>query len=145
MGTDGGELFASDAEAATLVRRFEAGELQPSEFKHAAHLTVALWHVSRLPPGEALDAVRRSILNFLGRHSIDPSVYHETMTVFWVRRVAAFARSAGGPLPFFELANALAAECSDPRLVFDYFSKLLIDSGEARGRWVEPDLRPLDF
>jgi hypothetical protein len=142
-------MFRNDEEAATLVRQFETGELKPSDFKHTEHLTVGLWYVRRLGPEAALDAMRRSIINFLAHHMEDANVYHETITDFWIRRVAAFAsskdESAGRAIPFFELANALAAECGNSRLVFDYFSRELIASGEARARRVAPDLKPLDF
>jgi hypothetical protein len=139
-------VFRNDEEAAALVRRFETGELPPDDFKHAGHLTVALWHATQLAPEAALGEMRRSIHNFLARHSIDPeTVYHETITAFWMKRVAAFAARADAALPFFERANALAAECADSRLIFDYFSEELIKSNEARARWVEPDMRPLDF
>ena len=43
------------------------------------------------------------------------------------------------------LTNALAEECGASGLVFDYYSRGLIDSEAARRAWREPDLKPLDF
>ncbi len=137
--------YRSDEEVEEVVRRLEGCLLSPDEFKHRPHLTVALAYLLRLPEAEALARMRQSILDFIEHHEIPPDVYHETLTVFWVRRVRSFVGRAGGGKTLVELANALARECGDSRLVYEYFSKGLIDSEAARGRWVEPDLKPLDF
>ncbi len=73
------------------------------------------------------------------------SVYHETITVFWLKRVRAFIERAGHGRALAELANELAESCGDSRLVFDYYSKELVGSEGARRGLVEPDLKPLDF
>ena len=106
---------------------------------------VALAYLLKFPEEEALARMRRSILAFIAHHEIPPDVYHETLTVFWVRRVRSFVGRAGAGRTLLELANALAKECGDSRLVYEYFSRELIDSEAARGAWVEPDLKPLDF
>ena len=137
--------YRSDEEVEEVVRRFEGCQLSPDEFNHRPHLTVALAYLVRFPEEEALARMRRSILRFIEHHEIPPDVYHETLTVFWVRRVRSFVARAGAGRALVELANALAVECGDSRLVYEYFSKELIDSAAARGGWVEPDLKPLDF
>jgi hypothetical protein len=146
MTLDEGAAYRSDEEVEEVLRSFEGCTLSPDEFKHRPHLTVALAYALRHPEAEALALMRQSIRRFIGHHGIPPDVYHETLTVFWVRRVLAFvAGRAGGGGTLCGLANALAKECGDSRLVYEYFSKELIDSAAARGRWVEPDLKPLDF
>ncbi len=138
--------YRSDEEVLEVVRRFEECLLSPDEFKHRPHLTVALAYTLRLPEAEALARMRLSIHTFIEHHEIPPDVYHETLTVFWVRRVRSFvAGRAGEGRTLCELANALARECGDSRFVYEYFSKELIDSEAARAAWVEPDLKPLDF
>jgi len=145
MASDEEAFYLSDEEVEEVVRRFEGCELSPDEFKHRPHLTVALNYLRRLPFEQALACMRRSILGFIAHHAIPPEVYHETLTVFWVRRVRSFIERNASDRPFFELANELARECGDHRVVYEYFSKGLLDSEGARADWVEPDLKPLDF
>lgn len=147
MGAEAGP-YRCDEEVAEVVRRFEACEFAPDDFNHRAHLVVALCYLLRGPEEEAVTKMRDGIFKFLAHHRIDPaSVYHETLTVFWLRRVGAFVAGAGagGGRPLAELANGLAESCGASRLVFDYYSRELVTSDEARRAWVGPDLRPLDF
>ena len=137
--------YRDDAEVEEVVRRFEDCELSPEEFKHRPHLTVALSYLLRFSEEEALARMRRSILGFIEHHDIPREVYHETLTVFWVRRVRAFVSREGRGRTLRELANELARACGDPRLVHEYFSEALIKSEAARVGWVEPDRKPLDF
>jgi hypothetical protein len=139
------ELYRGDGEVWEVVRRFESCELPPAEFNHREHLLVALCYLLRMSDAEALARLRAQLGRYVAAHGINPSLYHETITVFWLRRVRAFTERAGAARGLAELTNALAEECGRSRLVFDYYSKGLIDSEAARRGWVEPDLKPLDF
>jgi hypothetical protein len=138
-------LHRTDAEVEELVRRFESGQLSPDDFNHRAHLTVALLYSLRLPEAEAQARMRSGILNFLARHGLDSGIYHETITLFWMRRVHALTVGAAHPGTLCGLANELMRTCGDPRLIHAYYSRELLDSHAARSVWTEPDLRPLDF
>jgi hypothetical protein len=143
--TDAVVVYESDEEAEDVLRRFESGALTPAEFKHRQHLTVALLYLLRLPEREAHARMRDTILRFLARHQLDAGVYHETITAFWLRRVRSFVRGADTRRPVHELANELVKECADSRLMFEYFSRELIETKEARSGCVGPDLKALDF
>ncbi|MCA1592346.1 MAG: hypothetical protein LC754_06795 [Acidobacteria bacterium] len=145
MSTKAGKPYHSDVEVAGVVRKFESCEFTPSEFGHRPHLTVSLSYLLRFSEGEALRHMRRSIHGFIAHHGIDPHIYHETMTVFWMKRVNAFVGQSDASRPLYELANELIESCGNARLIFDYYSRELIESEEARTKWVEPDLKPLDF
>lgn len=138
-------FYETDEEVQEVVRKFESCESRPSEFDHRAHLTVALCYVLRFREDEALARMRDSLANFIRTHGVDPNKYHETLTVFWLKRVRAFAEHAAPDRPLHKLANELADECGNARLAFDYYGSELIDSERARRSWVAPDLRPLDF
>ena len=139
------EPYRSDEEVAEVLRRFESCELPPADFNHREHLLVALCYLLRMNEADAVERVRARINAYVAAHGVNPNLYHETITVFWLKRVRAYVAHAGGGLGLAEMTNALAAECGSSRLVFDYYSKELIDSEGARRGWVEPDLRPLDF
>jgi hypothetical protein len=131
----------SDDDIRRLAEEFEACAV--TKFKHAEHLTVALWYLSRLPEAEARERVsaglrKLSALDNDGR-------YNETMTLFWLKAVAAFLRDADSDLPLAVLRERLVARFPSSRAVFDYYSPALLDSREAKTSWVEPDLKALDF
>ena len=139
------ELYQTYEEVLEVVRRFESCELPPADFNHREHLLVALCYLLRVGDADALSRIRARIGSYAAAHGVNPSLYHETITVFWLKRVRAYLERAGSGLGLAEMTNALAAECGSSRLVYDYYSKELIDSDAARRGWVEPDLRPLDF
>jgi hypothetical protein len=138
------ELYRNDAEVLEVVRRFESCEFAPDEFKHRLHLTVALIYLLEAPYHIALERMRRGLKDFVKHHGLS-GVYHETLTVFWTRRVLAFAEQADRTRPLAELANELSGACADSRLVFDYYTKERIESDKARAYWLDSDLKPVDF
>jgi hypothetical protein len=137
-------LYQTDGEVLEVVRRFESCEFSPDEFKHRLHLAVALVYLLDSPYHVALERVRSGLRRFIEHHQLS-GVYHETLTVFWTRRVLAFAEQADRTRGLAALANELSEACADPRLVFDYYSKARIDSDKARAYWLDSDLKPLDF
>ena len=139
------ELYSGDEEVLEVVRSFESCELPPADFNHREHLLVALCYLLRMGDAEALARLRACIGRYVAAHDITPSLYHETVTVFWMKRVRAYLKREGAARGLAGLINGLAEESGSSRLIFDYYSKELIDSERARREWVEPDLRPLDF
>lgn len=137
---DGGR-FACEAEIEWLVRGFESCAV--ASFDHGSHLVVALWYLARLPEHEASKRVRAGLRQFAAHH--DSNIYNETVTLFWLKLVWGFLSRAATGRPLHETANRLLATYSDPRLVFDYYSREIIASVGAKTTWVEPDLKPLDF
>jgi hypothetical protein len=144
--TKANELYRNDEEVKEVVRGFESCELPPSDFNHKEHLIVALCYLLGSTDEAALERIRGGLARYIGAHNITPSLYHETLTVFWLKRVRAYVvRSMDTGRTLVELANGLAEECGDSRLIYAYYSKELIDSDGARRGWTEPDLKPLDF
>jgi hypothetical protein len=139
------EPYQTDEEVLEVVRRFESCELPTADFNHREHLLVALCYLLRMDDADALARIRSNIGGYAAAHGVNPSLYHETVTVFWLKRVRAYLGRARDGLTLAAMTNALAAECGSSRLIFDYYSKDLIDSELGRREWVEPDLKPLDF
>lgn len=144
---DAPRAFASDEEVLEVVRGFESCALAPDDFNHREHLCVALVYARRFGEREALERTREGIHKFLRHHGIAPeSVYHETITVFWLLRVRAFAEEERrASLSLAALAAELFDACGNSRLIFDYYSKARLDTEHARLYRVEPDLKPFDF
>ena len=96
-----GDIFRSDEEVGEVLLGFESCALPPAEFSHARHLAVALALLARHgDEGAAIERVRAGLRRYLAAHGVDPRKYHETVTVFWVKRVRAFAaRAAAGSGP----------------------------------------------
>jgi len=136
-----------DAQVRALVKRFERGTLPLDEWNHAAHLAVATYYLTLLGEvGPALSRTRAGILRFNALHGIEQRVdsgYHETLTVFFVRLVAARLAEPGAPGGLADRVAWVRERLHDRRVVLDYYSRPLLNSWDARTGWVEPDLRPL--
>ncbi|MDT7604310.1 MAG: hypothetical protein QOF61_2307 [Acidobacteriota bacterium] len=131
------DTYADEAQIETLVRGFESCSVE--DFNHGSHLVVALWYLVRLPEAEAFDRMRAGLRRFAAHHN--SNLYHETITIFWLKQVQDFRARAVSHRPLHELANQLLASLPDTRLVFDYYSPELLWSDAAKNSWVEPDLK----
>ena len=138
--------FRTTEEILALVRRFGDCTLPRAEWTHAAHLTVALWHLLQYDWPEAVRRVRRGIRRYNAAHGVESTPtggYHETLTIFWLRRVRAFLEAERNEArALVHLANELAAT-ADKSLPLSYYTRERLFSPEARAGWVEPDLKPL--
>ena len=138
--------FRTTEEILALVRRFEDCTLPREEWTHAAHLTVALWHLLQFDWPEAVARVRRGIKRYNAAHGIVTTPtggYHETLTLFWLRVVRAFLEAERNEArPLVRLANELTAT-HDRGLPLTHYTRERLFSPEARASWVEPDLKTL--
>jgi hypothetical protein len=138
--------FHTGEEILSLVRRFEDCTLPREEWTHAAHLTVALWHLLQFDWPEAVARVRRGIKRYNAAHGIVTTPtggYHETLTLFWLRAVRTFLDAERNEArALVHLANDLAAT-ADRGLPLKHYTRERLFSPEARAAWVEPDLKPL--
>jgi hypothetical protein len=136
-----------DDEAAQLVREFEACTLAGERWTHEAHLTVALWYLSRHADAEATRLIREGIQRYnLARGILmtKDGGYHETITLFYIRAIRRYLGGACASRTFAELLDGLIAACGDRDFPFEYYSRERLLSWEARTGWLEPDLKSLD-
>jgi hypothetical protein len=139
--------YATAAEIECLVRNFESCLLPRARWTHHAHLTVALWYCLRHSWPDAVYRVRTGIKRYneaSGIITTRESGYHETMTLFWLRMVRRYLEAAERECSLVVLANGLIERYDDSRLPFDYYTRELLMSAEARAGWIEPDLKSLD-
>src|SRR4051812_31440641 len=136
--------FRTTGEILALVRRFEDCTLPREEWTHAAHLTVALWHLLEYDWPEAVAHVRAGIQRYNAAHGIRATPtggYHETLTLFWLRHVRSFLEDGRNEArALVALANDLA-DTADKSLPLAFYTRELLFSTEARASWVEPDLK----
>ena len=139
--------FRATGEILSLVRRFEDCTLPREEWTHAAHLTVALWHLLQYDWPEAVRRVRLGIQRYNAAHAVSTTPtggYHETLTLFWMCHVRSFLEAGRNEArSLVALANDLAGS-ADKGLPLAHYTRERLFSAEARAAWVEPDLKPLD-
>lgn len=139
--------YDSDEAIAALVRAFESGRSPEGGFTHRAHLAVALAYIDRYGVEGATERVRAGLLRFLER-TLGDSVaarvkYRETVTVFWVRLLAAELAATDASQPLHVRIAPLLERYSAASTIRSYYSEERLDSDAARERFLEPDLRPL--
>lgn len=65
--------------------------------------------------------------------------YHETITVFWLKKILDFLEARKSE-QLFELCNAfLESPLSGKELTFQYYTKEKLFSTEARAMYIDPD------
>ncbi len=127
-----------------LVQAVETCTLTPAEFDHHAHMTVALWYLAHLPADAAADTMRATIQRFAACHG-HQGLYHETITLFWMRLLGHYLGIASPHEPFADTTYRALVELGSMQPVFLHYSRELIFSEQARREWVAPDLLPLSF
>lgn len=135
--------FATGAEVAEMVTRFEGCEWPYPRWTHRAHIGVALCYLRAYPFAVALERARHHIPLY-NRTCGDPDGYHDTLTVLFLRRVDRYLRDNPELTSLAAAVEELADEC-DMRWPLRYYSPERLWSADARAGWVEPDRRPLDF
>jgi hypothetical protein len=128
-------------EIEALVKAFENGTISRDEWRHAEHLTVALYYLSNNDFPGALGKMREGIFNLLRSFAIDLSKempYHETLTVFWMKTVADFAQ-AKTETSLVEICSALIA-AHDKDFPLRFYSRECLFSDAARSQYIKPDL-----
>lgn len=135
------------SEIELLVRDFEACALPSERWTHEAHLTVALWYLTRHTDAEATRLIRAGIQRYNLSRGVEMTKdggYHETITLFYIRVIRRYLDGAGRTQTLAELRDGLIAACGARDFPFEYYSRARLLSWEARTRWLEPDLKLLD-
>lgn len=128
----------------SVVRGFEECSIQPSAFTHRAHLTVALRYLLESPAqDEAAARMRVGLKRLLAQYGHQHG-YHETITLFWMERVRRNLDRADRTCSIVDLTNEMIESCGASSRINDYYSRERLASNDAREKWVEPDLKPLD-
>ena len=133
--------YKNEEEILDIVRGFETGTLPRNEFSHSSHLIVAMHYVRSMPVEDAIDMMRKGLMNHLRVVGVDftkEMPYHETLTVFWTRTVGDFVKSKNGA-SLLETANELV-ETFDKDYPNKFYSREHLFSDKARAEFVERDI-----
>ena len=136
----------TEAEIDEFLRAFEAGTLAKERWTHAAHLLGGACYVHEMGEARALDHVRTRIKHFnesVGGKNTETSGYHETITAFWVKVIAAFRR-LHPEMPRAEFAHLVVETFADKKAYFrDFYDFDVVESRDARREWIAPTLKSL--
>jgi len=110
-------------------------------FGHLDHLELA-WNCLRESAYEEAEQRMRDNIRAIAAQAGAPGKYHETITVGWMRLVAAAMDLSGRIVTFEELLRA-HQWLLDKDALLDFYSRDRLMSDEARAAWVAPDLKPL--
>ena len=124
-----------------FLRAFEDLSFPVDQFHHREHIRVAWLYLKSWDATRAAERMCAGILRFASHHGATRK-YHHTLTLAWIRLVAAaFVETPEGH-SFAEFLSS-HAELGDKNLLAKYYSPNLLASSAAREGWVEPDLQPL--
>ena len=99
--------YQSEDEIENVVRGFEACETGADDFRHPEHLVVAVWYLHTMDRDAALDRMRSGLLKFLNHYEGNTSKYSETVTVFWIDKIAEKLDQIGPELSLVEKCNTV--------------------------------------
>jgi len=133
--------YKTATEIEAVVSGFESCGTGGDDFKHREHLTVAVSYLSVSTQKQAADKMRMGLLRFLAHHRVGSEKYNETLTMFWVAMVRQTLGEIGPDSSLVEKCNRVIEVLGNPALAFDYYSKELLWSDEARKGCVKPDLK----
>jgi hypothetical protein len=136
--SDSGVRVWSDED---FLRAFEDLTFPADQFHHREHMRVAWLYLRSSDATRAGERMCAGIQRFANHHGATRK-YHHTLTLFWMRLVAAAVVETPEGCAFEEFLAAHAELC-DKNLIAKYYSQGLLQSIAAREGWVEPDLQPL--
>jgi hypothetical protein len=128
----------TDAEILTLVHQLESCQLAAAHFHHRDHIAVAVAFLYGADFETALDRMRAALLKFTAFHGV--TLYHETMTRFWMMQANRFVNQKSCLKE--SVAQAQTA-LSNSNLIYDFYSKERLGAAEAKEKWLEPDKKNL--
>ncbi len=141
------KAYHSLEEITRLIEGFENGSWPAEDWTHQAHLTMGVWYLSKHHLPDATKLIRDGIKRYneaTGGQNTDTSGYHETITLFYIRYIKKYLTFADPDFSQIELTNHFLERHGDKNLPFEFYSKGLLMSVEARRDWVEPDLKSLN-
>ncbi|WPV70278.1 hypothetical protein [Chitinophaga sp. LS1] len=126
-----------------LIEKFETCTLPKAEWTHEKHFVMALWYCIHYPLPEAVDKICNGIKRYnesVGGENTDESGYHETITLFYIGRVADYVITNRVSVFTEEVVgDFLEQDFVGKEYMLRFYSREYLMSKEARLRWKAPD------
>jgi hypothetical protein len=133
------KISADDQE---FLREFEACEVAPDKFYHAAHVRLAYIYLCEHSVEAAAGKMKQSLLALLAHLGADQGKYHETITRAWIMAVHHFMTRS----PACNSAAAFISsspELLDSSIMLTHYSAEVLFSSQARQSFVQPDVQAI--
>ena len=141
-------LPATEQELDAFLAAFEAGTLPKERFSHAGHLLAGACYVHRMEESAAIDHMRICVRRFneaVGGRNTETSGYHETITVFWIKALAAL-HEGHSSLSRAGFAALAVERFGGRRDCFrEFYAFDVLASTEARRSWIAPSVKRIDL
>jgi hypothetical protein len=119
-----------------FLHAFNDTTLEP--FHHRDHLRVTFLYLRQFGETGTRERLGPAILRYASARN-GAEKYHQTITLAWISLVAGASASAHD----FDAMLTGHPHLLDKNLLDRYYSTTVLQSSEARERWVEPDREPL--
>jgi hypothetical protein len=124
------------ADGLRLLNEAKTGE----HFGHESHLRFAWALLDEATSVEDAEHVANLTIRHVAELAGNPGKYNCTVTIFWIRLLAHVRKMHEGVSTLDEALDAWP-DLRDPHLPDRHWSD--VNSEEAKGHWVEPDLIPM--
>jgi hypothetical protein len=136
-------FFYPIADAEELVSKFLNCTLPKYDWTHEAHLVVGLYMVTH-HTDQALIKMREALLKYnvsIGGVNSDTAGYHETLTIFWLERIAKICTANDGTLMWDQETldyMLFHRDLTNRNVWLNYYPETIIQSLEARKQYMPP-------
>lgn len=130
----------ASADDLAFARAFEALQIAPDAFSHAAHVRLAYVYLCEGTVDAAAERMKGALLAFLEHLGAPPGKFHETMTRAWILAVAHFMDESA-PCDSASAFMAANPRLLDSKIMLKHYSAEVLFSPEARAGFVAPDVR----
>jgi hypothetical protein len=123
---------------AEFQRAFEGTTLEP--FHHRDHLRITWLYLRQYGEAATRQRLGPAILRYAAARN-GAAKYHETITQAWILLISEAVPTSAG----FDAMLAKHPRLLDKNLLDRYYSTAVLQSPEARERWVKPDRERLSL
>ena len=123
---------------AVTIAAFESGRLDAESFDHEAHVYLAWLYLERFPVIAALQRYAQGLRALTEKLGI-PGKYHETITCFYLLKIAERRDESPGDWSAFRKRNADLLARGESSVLHRFYSRETLASERARNAFILPD------
>ena len=124
-----------------FLKRFEDCTLE--EFHHPDHIRVAWIYLRTFGYRRGSEKIKAGIRHFASSKNAN-TLYHETITEFWIRLVQHVI-TGDVPCETFEDLLSSFPPLAESKSIYSHYTKHMLMSDAARSEWLAPDILPMPW